>query len=169
MYGPLTCDFVLQASTQDQASAAEAQTRESPPAVDGGDKGGEGGGGGGGRGCGVDEEESGADGGRGRVALADESSSECEDDSHGPKRKRRLPPGSNGQAHSVAKRCMPLWMRDAIGPAMAESPSDSDRFSLVLDALSRYKMKVDDVEDLNFKKRMKDCASNADKVRIALL
>jgi hypothetical protein len=60
-------------------------------------------------------------------------------------------------------------MRDAIGPAMAESPSDSERFSLVLDALSRYKMKVDDVEDLNFKKRMKDCASNADKVRIALL
>ena len=55
MYGPLTCDFVLQASTQDQASAAEAQPRESPPAVDGGDKGGEGGGGGGGRGCGVDE------------------------------------------------------------------------------------------------------------------
>ena len=164
MYGPLTCDFVLQASTQDQASAAEAQPRESPPAVDGGDKGGEGGGGGG-----ADEEESGADGGRGRVALADESSSECEDDSHGPKRKRRLPPGSNGQAHSVAKRCMPLWMRDAIGPAMAESPSDSERFSLVLDALSRYKMKVDDVEDLNFKKRMKDCASNADKVRIALL
>jgi hypothetical protein len=36
-----------------------------------------------------------------------------------------------------------------------------------LDALSRYKMKVDDVEE--FKKRLKDCANNADKVRIALL
>ncbi len=56
----------------------------------------------------------------------------------GKPRKKKQRAGSNAEAHALVKRCMALWMRDAMGPAMGEPPSNTKRNELAKDAISRF-------------------------------
>ena len=85
------------------------------------------------------------------------------------KKKRNLPAGSNKEAHALVKRCMPLWMGDQIGPSMGEFISDRRRNELIDEAINRFKMTQYSKIDDSLRNRLKACAVNADKVRIALL
>ena len=95
----------------------------------------------------------------------------------GKKRKRNQNPGSNAEAHKIVKRCAVLWMRDPIGPTMGEATANKRRMELAKEGARRFKVAGMDQllsytdEDLakNFEKRLKDCATTADKVRKALI
>ncbi len=95
----------------------------------------------------------------------------------GKKRKRNQNPGSNAEAHKIVKRCAVLWMRDPIGPTMGEATANKRRMELAREGARRFKVAGMDQllsytdADLvkNFEKRLKDCATTADKVRKALI
>jgi hypothetical protein len=92
----------------------------------------------------------------------------------GRKRKRKLVhTGSDAVAHALVKRCMGLWMRDAIGPWIGESPANAQRNAIAITAVKQFNIKnLDDFTQCNdpkFENRMKDCANQADKVLQSLL
>jgi hypothetical protein len=68
---------------------------------------------------------------------------------------------------------MGLWMRDAIGPLMGETPANAQRNAIAIAAVKQFNIKnLDDFtqgNDPKFEKRMKDCANQADKVLQSLL
>ncbi len=128
-----------------------------------GSEGGEGGAGG--------EGGEGGEGGAGEdVEEGDDESNDSSDEASAPRsgtKVRKLPQGSNKVAHSLVKKCMALWVHDAIGPSMGDGAAESRRFAIVQETVDRFKLQIENVDDL--KGRLKDCACNADKVHIALL
>ena len=95
----------------------------------------------------------------------------------GKNRKRNQTPGSNAEAHKIVKRCAVLWMRDPIGPIMGEATSNSRRIELAREGARRFKVagmdQLSNYTDADlvqkFEKRLKACATTADKVRKALI
>jgi hypothetical protein len=99
------------------------------------------------------EDLDGGDGGGGTDDGASEHDGFDKDDSDGAedneqksgsgqKRKRKLlHTGSNAVAHALVKRCMGLWMRDAIGPSMGESPASAQRNVIAIVAVKQFNMK----------------------------
>ena len=94
----------------------------------------------------------------------------------GKKRKRNSTPGSNAEAHKLVKRCAVLWMRDSVGPTMGDSTANTRRSELAREAIRMFQVagmdqflnKTDAELVKKFDKRLKDCATTADKVRKAL-
>lgn len=157
--GLLTCDFVLQALTQGSKAPVTDRGDAAPSNEDGNGGAGEDGDGGAG-------EHGDGDGG-----AAEDTASDSGEEISGQqaKKKRNLPAGSNKEAHALVKRCMPLWMGDQIGPSMGEGISDRRRNELIDEAINRFKMTQYSKIDDSLRNRLKACAVNADKVRIALL
>ena len=163
--GPFTCDFGLQNATQAlPGTGGKAHAAEMSQGTEDHD----GSGGGGGPDDGASEQD----------ASDKEDSDEAEvieqKSESGRKRKRKvLEAGSNAVAHALVKRCMPLWMRDAIGPSMGDNPSNTQRSAIAINAVKLFQMtNLDDFtkgKDPVFEQRMKDCANQADKVLQSLL
>ena len=97
----------------------------------------------------------------------------------GKKRKRNQKRGSNAEAHRLVKRCAVLWMRDQIGPTMGEATATSRRIDLAREGAHRFKVAGTSMHQFlnytdadlvqKFEKRLKACATTADKVRKALI
>ena len=114
----------------------------------------------------------GGEGGEGEdVEEGDDESKDSNDEASPPRsgtKVRKLPQGSNKVAHSLVKKCMPLWVRDGIGPSMGDGPAEARRMAIVHETIDRFHLKkIEDDDGLSG--RLKDCACNADKVHIALL
>jgi hypothetical protein len=169
----LTCVFELQASTQ-AVDSGEIRPGSScsaqGPTEGGGNEGGNEGGGGseiesGGTEDDIDEDGASLDAFQTGSAVK------------GKKRKRNQNPGSNAEAHKIVKRCAVLWMRDPIGPTMGEATANKRRMELAREGARRFKvagmdqlLSYTDADLVKFfEKRLKDCATTADKVRKALI
>ncbi len=155
--GPWTCTFVLQAATQvspgtgiSAEAAEEAQGTEDNACGDGGIE--------------SDDEAS-----EHHDSDKDDSDGTEKKSESGQKRYRKLlQSGSNAVAHALVRRCMGLWMRDAIGPLMGEGPANAQRNAIAIEAVKQFN--INDLNDFTrgkdptFEKRLKDCATQADKV-----
>jgi hypothetical protein len=89
----------------------------------------------------------GGEGGEGEdVEDGGDESNDSTDEASPPrsgKKVRKLPQGSNKVAHSLVKRCMPLWMpvHDPICPSVSDGAAEARRFAPVRDAIDRFKIK----------------------------
>jgi len=155
--GPWTYTFVLQAATQvspgtgiSAEAAEEAQGTEDNAGGDGGNETDD-----------DDEEHHDSD-------KYDSDGTEKKAES-GQKRYRKfLHSGSNAVAHALVKRCMGLWLRDAIGPLMGEGPATAQRNAIAIQAIKQFKIRdlhdFTQGKDPKMERRLKDCATQADKV-----
>ena len=167
--GQSTCVFARQAATQAMGSGDErpgGSGTAQGPAEGVGDEGDEGGGG--------NDRESSDEEDDVEADFADESQTGSA--GKRKKRKRNQKRGSNAEAHRLVKRCAVLWMRDPIGPSMGDSTANSRRSELAREAIRIFKVtgmdqflnNTDTELVKNTDKRLKDCATTADKVRKAL-
>ena len=163
----LTCVFARQAPTQAVGSGDErpgSSGTAQGPTEGGGNEVVDGGGGSEREGDNDDDED----------GILDESQTGSTE--KGKKRKRNQTPGSNAEAHKLVKRCAVLWMRDPVGPSMGDSTVNTRRSELAREAIRMFKvagmdqfLNNTDAEVVKkFDKRLKDCATTADKVRKVL-
>jgi hypothetical protein len=131
------------------------------------------------------EDNAGGDGGTETDDGASEHDGSDKDDSDGTEDKEQksgsgrkryrkiLHTCSNAVAHALVKRCMGLWMRDAIGPLTGEGPANAQRNAIAIAAVKQFNIKdlhdFTQGKDPKFEKHMKDCANQADKVLQSLL
>jgi hypothetical protein len=128
--GPWTYTFVLQAATQvspgtgiSAEAAEEAQGTENNAGGDGGIETDD-----------DDEEHHDSD-------KYDSDGTEKKAESGQKRYRKLLHSGSNAVAHALVKRCMGLWMRDAIGPLMGEGPATAQRNAIAIQAIKQFKIR----------------------------
>ncbi len=160
--GPWTYTFVLQAATQvspgtgiSAEAAKEAQGTEDNAGSDGGIE--------------IDDDDA-----EHHDSDKDDIDGTDKKTEWGQKRYRKLlHSGSNAVAHALVKRCMGLWMLDAIGPLMGEGPASAQRNAIAIQAIKQFNIRnlhdFTQGKDPSFEKRLKDCATQADKVLQSLL